>query len=77
MNTKPPAHTKSRASGHAAGKTARLIVLIKLIEESRIDTLSKKEVSEMLGVTRWTLDRDIATIQVAREMANAMLEKLK
>lgn len=66
MNTKPPKHTKSRASGHAAGKTARLIVLIRLIDAGTLDALSKKDVAKMLGISRWTLDRDMATLEILR-----------
>ena len=78
MNTTtPPKHTQSRADGHAAGKAARLIVLLQLIEDGTLDTLNKTQASELLGVSRWTLDRDIATIVVAREMTAEMLAKLK
>lgn len=77
MNTTPPRHTQSRADGHAAGKAARLIVLLQLIEDGTLDALNKTKSAKLLGVSRWTLDRDIATIVVAREMAVEMLAKLK
>ena len=69
--------TQSRADGDAAVKAAGLIVLLQLIEDGTLDTLNKTQASELLGVSRWTLDRDIATIVVAREMAVEMLAKLK
>ena len=55
MNTTtPPKHTQSRADGHAAGKAARLIVLLQLIEDGTLDTLNKTKSAKLLGVSRWT-----------------------
>lgn len=45
-------------------KAARLAALLLLRQEGRFPDLPKTEIAEVLGVSRWTLDRDLATLDL-------------
>ena len=43
-------------------KAARLAALLLLRQEGRFPDLPKTEIADALGVSRWTLDRDLAAV---------------
>ncbi len=43
-------------------KAARLAALLLLRQEGRLPDLPKTEIAAALGISRWTLDRDLATL---------------
>lgn len=60
MNT--PEWAERQEQERAPLKAARLAALFLLQHEGRLPDLPKTEIADVLGVSRWTLDRDLATL---------------
>ena len=44
-------------------KAARLAALLLLKQQGRLPDLPKTEIADALGISRWTLDRDLAAVE--------------
>lgn len=69
----PPAWTEATKNERAAGKVAHVIALWLL--RDKIDLTNKSATAKRLGISRWTLDRYLATLQEAEPMAEVLLKK--
>lgn len=58
-----PAWAGRQEQDRAPLKAARLAALFLLRQEGRFPDLPKTEIAAALGISRWTLDRDLATLE--------------
>lgn len=70
---KAPKWTESEKKDRARGKVAHVIALWLL--KDKIDLSNKSETAKRLGISRWTLDRYLATLQEAEPLAQEILKK--
>lgn len=74
----PPDWADRQEQERAPLKAARLAALFRLREEGRFPDLPKTEIAAALGISRWTLDRDLATLdQVAVDYERFRLALLR
>lgn len=73
-----PAWADRQEQERAPLKAARLAALFLLQQERRFPDLPKTEIAAALGISRWTLDRDLATLdQVAMDYERYRLALLR
>ncbi len=60
----PPEWADRQEQERAPLKAARLAALFQLRAENRFPDLPKTEIAASLGISRWTLDRDLATLDL-------------
>ena len=63
----PPPWAERQEQERAPVKAARLAALLHLRAEGLLPDTSKTEIADALGVSRWTLDRDLATLDQVTE----------
>lgn len=61
---KTPRWAVEQEQERAPLKAARLAALLLLKQQGRIPDLPKTQIAEALGISRWTLDRDLATLDI-------------
>ena len=62
MKHPPPPWAARQEQERSPVKAARLVALLWLREQGLLLDASKTEIAEALGVSRWTLDRDMAML---------------
>jgi len=72
-----PKWTDNESSERATAKAAHVIALHILSTTGQIPSMPKTELASALGVSRWTLDRYLATLKDAQQLALHIVEKLK
>lgn len=71
-----PAWTERESDSRSAAKATKVIVLYELHRSGKLsDVATKKELAAMFKVSRWTLDRYLATLRQAIEQAESLLKK--
>lgn len=74
MNLKSPAWARNEPAARTISKTQRLLVLDKLQQMQVLTTIeAKSEVAKFFGISRWTLDRDLAALEKAQAQAQLAL----
>jgi transcriptional antiterminator len=66
--------TTHRRDG-SLSKTARLMYLLKLQQEGTLDTITKNALASRLGVTRFTIYRDLADLEELQPIYQQLLKK--
>lgn len=72
-----PKWTENEAHERATAKAAHVIALHILNETGQMPSAPKTDLAQALGVSRWTLDRYLATLEDAQQLALQIVEKLK
>ncbi len=72
-----PKWTDKEANERATAKTAHVIALHLLSKSGQMPDIPKTDLAQALGVSRWTLDRYLATLEDAQALAIRIVEKLK
>ena len=74
MAIKSTAWARNEPAARTISKTQRLLVLDKLQQMQVLTTVeSKAEVAKFFGISRWTLDRDLAALEKAQAQAQLAL----
>ena len=60
-----PKWAKRQEQERAPLKAAGLAALLLLKQQGRLPDLPKTEIADALGISRWTLDRDLAAVEHA------------
>lgn len=75
MKTTPPAWTDKQKAMRSRGKAATVIALYTV--KDKLDLSNKGELSRRLGISRWTLDRYLATINELDQTIQELITKLE
>jgi hypothetical protein len=68
-----PNWTDARKHERSEGRAARVTALYLLDREGKLPDIPKTELARRLGISRWTLDRDLASVEeVESQMAEIM-----
>ena len=68
--------TTKRRDG-SLSKTVRLMYLLKLQQDGSINSMSKNALAQLLGVTRFTIYRDLHDLSKLQPMYDDLLKKGK
>jgi predicted DNA-binding transcriptional regulator YafY len=68
--------TTKRRNG-SLSKTARLMYLLKLQDDGELNTVTKNALAQRLGVTRFTIYRDLADLHELQPIYQELLKKGK
>jgi predicted DNA-binding transcriptional regulator YafY len=68
--------TTKRRDG-SLSKTARLMFLLKMQEEGTLSTTTKNSLAKLLGVTRFTIYRDLNDLSQLKPMYDELIKKGK
>lgn len=71
----PPAWTDKQKAMRSRGKAATVIALYTL--KDKLDFTHKGELAQRLGISRWTLDRYLATINELDQTIQELIKKLE
>jgi len=65
--TTPPKWTDARKHQRSEGRAARVVALYITQQRGEWPDAPKTRIAAALGITRWTLDRDLASVQELAE----------
>lgn len=72
-----PNWTKHRQEQRNDGRPARIAALYILVKNGLLPDLPKTEIAKRLGISRWTLDRDLDSVKEMDGIINEMIEMIK
>lgn len=74
---KAPAWARNEPAARTISKTQRLLILDKLQQMQVINSAEQKtEIAKFFGVSRWTVDRDLAALEKAQAQARLLMTTL-
>ena len=71
-----PKWTKKRQDERNDGRPARLAALYILTKHKALPDIPKTQLAKRLGVSRWTLDRDLASVDEMDELVNQTIDTI-
>ena len=57
-----PKWTDARQNQRSEGRAARVTALYLLSKDGKLPDIPKTQLAKRLGISRWTLDRDLASV---------------
>ena len=72
-----PQWTKNRQGERNDGRPARLAALYILKQRHELPDIPKTQLAKRLGISRWTLDRDLSSVEEMDGLVNAVIDAIK
>jgi hypothetical protein len=72
-----PNWTQNEQDRRNDGRPARLAALYILKQRHELPDIPNTQLAKRLGISRWTLDRDLASVDEIDALVNAMIDTIK